>query len=129
MTDVERIEIGSIRMRHAWQQGIENYVPTASGHDMKEEAGITDHSLSNLRHLHGLLGLVATEVRVGPNSGILFCFGLETYLATGFGVGYPGTGSVRLAELGAELGFGDFEVLRARVLGLSQDFQGLLWTK
>lgn len=40
-TEPKRIEVGTPEMERAFRAGVENYVPTAGGHDLQEEGGVT----------------------------------------------------------------------------------------
>ena len=97
------IEVGSKKMRDAYARGTEYYQPTMGGHQLEVEGGTTDTSLANLSTLLEHCGSPHT-IEQGPNQGLLFHFAAETYLATGFGIGYGGTGPNGLATILMEMG-------------------------
>lgn len=131
MNGTKKIEVGTPEMQRAFRDGVENYVPTAGGHELREEGGITEVSLENLRELAkpGMCGPVRS-LEIGPNQGVLVRFsGFECYLATGFSVGYRGEGPTGLAMFAAAAGLGERDELLNRVAGLPRDFQGGLVAK
>lgn len=130
MTDSPpRIEIGTSALRNAFVAGLEYFQPTYGGHDLFVEAGVTDHSLDNLKVIVDQIGL-PMEISVGKNRGIWIEFGgSDTYLATGFSIGYNGTGPTGLAHFAAKCGFGKFEDLIDQISALDQDFQGVLFER
>lgn len=124
----KRIEVGP-EMEKAFKAGVENYLPTAGGHDLQEEGGVTQVSLENLRELVELCGPVRS-IEIGKNQGVLVRFpGFETYLATGFSIGYRGEGPTGLAMFAKECGFGNRPEISDVIAGLHADFRGaLVWT-
>lgn len=127
-TKPKRIEVGP-EMEKAFKAGVENYVPTAGGHDLQEEGGVTQVSLENLRELVELCGPVQS-IEIGKNQGMLVRFpGFETYLATGFSIGYRGEGQAGLAMFAEECGFGKGSELPHIVAALHADFRGALFMR
>jgi len=118
-------------MLDAFIAGVEYYQPTAGGHDLEhEEAGVTECTTENLRDLFAMAPERPERIEIGPNGGVLICWPtLETYLATGFGVGYAGEGSEGLVRFLVEHGFGSEEDMRRIVRGVGQDFRGVLIVK
>ena len=124
-----RIEIGSHEMRTAFNSGLEYYQPTFGGHDLFVEAGTTETTIDNLATISGHLRQ-PRRISVGKNRGVWIEFdGADTYLATGFSIGYRGTGPTGLAHFAAKCGFGKFGELIDRISALDQDFQGVLFEK
>lgn len=129
-TEPKKIEVGTPEMNKAFLGGVENYVPTAGGHEMREEGGVTVVSLENLRELAklGMCGPVRS-IEIGKNQGVLVRFGgFECYLATGFSIGYRGEGPTGLAMFAEECGFGKRSELSDVIAALHADFRGaLVW--
>lgn len=125
-----RIEIGTREMRNAYESGLEYYRPTLGGHRLAHpEAGVTGHSLDNLKEVVEFVG-PPRKISVGVSQGIWIEFAdCDTYLATGFSIGYRGEGPTGLARFAAEHGFGEFKDLIDQIAALSQDFQGVLFKK
>lgn len=131
-TKPKRIEAGTTAMRTAFQEGLENYVPTAGGHELQEEGGVTDVSLENLRDLVELIGRLPILLEVGPNQGVLVSWngvGADAYLATGFSIGYRGTGPHGLAKFASECGWGDRLEILEEVAALPMEFRGVLFPR
>lgn len=130
MSEAKRIEVGP-EMEKAFKAGVENYVPTAGGHDLQEEGGVTQVSLENLRELTGpgICGPVRS-IEVGPNQGMLVRFGgFECYLATGFSIGYAGEGPNGLAKFASECGWGDRLEILKEIAALPMEFRGVLFPR
>lgn len=131
-TKPKRIEAGTTAMRRAFEEGLENYIPTAGGHEMSEEGGVTRVSLDNLRELVELIGTPPALLEVGPRQGMLVSWsgvGADAYLATGFSIGYSGEGPNGLAEFAAECGWGDrWEILK-EIAALPMEFRGVLFPR
>ncbi len=95
-----KVEVGTRKMRQIFHEGVENYQPTLGGHDLLEEGGVTNNSIKNLAAICEALGIKPTIMEFGPNMTVYFRFsglGLDNYVATGFGWGYPGTAPASLA--------------------------------
>lgn len=125
------IEVGTKAMLEAFEMGLEHYQPTAGGHKMLVEAGITQHSLENLKDLAEGMGAPIIAAVVGRNSGVLVVFGTfpeESYLATGFSVGYYGEGPTGFARFLAKHGFGDLDDLRYEI-GNMKDGEEKEWKR
>lgn len=108
----------------------ESYQPVLLGEriSLLEEGGITDNSWHNVKELMKVFkGPSCVELR-GPFT--LFWFnkidknGLKVpvvYAATGFAVGYMGTGPSKLAEILAELSMVEQESIKKHLCSLKQD--------
>lgn len=55
--------------------------------------------------------------------------GFETYLATGYSIGYRGEGPTGLATFAAEVGWGELEELREEIAALPMEFRGVLFPR
>jgi len=120
-------------MQRLFENGVEHYQPRNHlGMRFEEESGVTSISLKNLGQLCERL-VHPHKISVGKNCGVLgewlFAGGWESasYLATGFGIGYGGTGPCGLAKFGEACGFGEYEQLKRQVVNLPQNWQGELW--
>lgn len=132
MSEAKKIEVGTTRIRTAFQDGVENYIPTAGGHELQEEGGVTDVSLENLKELVELIGSTPVLLEVGPNQGVLVSWngvGADAYLATGFSIGYRGTGPHGLAKFCEVCGWGDRLELLQEIAALPTEFRGVLFPR
>ena len=128
-----RIEVGSTDMRCIFGSGLKVYQPTLGGALLQPEGGTTQESMDNVREIAGELGL-PLQVRVRSGEHVEFLFpGSETYVATGFGVGYSGVGPAGLAEV--LVGFNDPNTdrshdavlqMRRFLRKLPRDFTGMI---
>lgn len=133
--EAEKIEVGTQRMRKAWEQGLGWYQPTLCSRnkrgplvlaELQEEGGVTRISTENLEILVDHFGDVQW-VRVGPNQGVLVCWDQHvSYLATGFSIGYMGEGPTGFAKFLADQDFGDYSELRSKISMLSENWTGVL---
>lgn len=139
--DIPRIKVGSKEMVEAFLREVSHYTPLNpdTGVELKEEAGITDHSTSNLQIVKDLLKVVGKSfsdvesIEVGGTKDdpifLIRIPGFE-YLATGFGIGYGGTGPSALARFAKECGFGDDElILKKRISTVGSGFRGVLFER
>lgn len=123
----KRIKVEGKEMVAAFMAGCDNYIPVFNGHEMLEEGGVTQVSFNNLQILIKKLGNpIRVECRNGGDVLIHFS-GDKFYLATGFGVGYMGTGSYYFALFGERVGFGDCYDLYDKISLLPRDFVGVVW--
>ena len=121
----EIIKVGSPRMREAFEEGLENYIPLNGLAHMHEEGGTTAHSLENL-HLLTIDNKV-TKIEIGKNQGVLVTFeDGDTYLATGFGIGYKGYGPQGFATFASKNGYGTFNEVFQTIQDLPQDWTGVI---
>ncbi len=126
-----RIEVGSTDMRCLFGSRVECYLPTLGGAPLAVEAGITQNSINNVYEIAGELGLPLV-VRAYEGSQFEFWFpGSEVYVATGFGIGYVGTGPAGLAEILVEFNNPDAVKshdavikMRRQLYTMPQDFSG-----
>ncbi len=102
-----RIEVGSPDMTCFFGGAVDYYQPTFGGSAMAFEGGDGPNSLDNLREIADVLG-PPIYVKAHYGKQFLFWFsGSQTYVATGFGLGYSGEGPAALAEILVEFGDGD----------------------
>jgi hypothetical protein len=114
-------------MKRAFDQGVDAYAPVFRGEALEVEACIPEVSLNNLRRiLKG--GLKVSALHAGKNSHTLVVFSTgETYLATGFNVGYPGDlACLMLAQFASEAGLGSMQAWKEYLGFLPPEFHGLL---
>lgn len=132
MNAPRRIHVHGGDMPEAFKAGLEHYQPVYPGMKLEVEAGITDHSLENVRALAEKLGGVR-QIDVGKNGGVLVWFaddGFGCYLATGFGIGYGGTGPTGFARFVSEQGLAsDISEAKQIIAGRSADWTGTLFRR
>jgi hypothetical protein len=96
--------------------------------------GASEPSYKNLCLLMDKFGQ-PSKVECVKNGGVLVCFPGKTpeqdkyYLATGFSVGYLGSGPCYFARFGNKAGFGEFDDLYMKLSVLPQDFIGVIWER
>jgi hypothetical protein len=104
--------------------GHANYIPVLKGKELEEEGGVTEISTNNLRKVAKIYGKpLAIEMVSSIDGEYHFLFHFSgpdyrpfVYLATGYSIGYAGTGPTGLAEIMAEFRFGEFESVRADII-------------
>jgi hypothetical protein len=120
-------------MQKAFHDIVENYVPVYQRRGMEEEAGYSEISYKNLLLIMREFGQ-PKRVDVGHGKSVtqcstvvLVCWEEAMYLATGFGVGYCGSGSHFFSIFGEKAGFGDRDDLYKQIYSLERNYTGTLW--
>ena len=123
-----------IKLAHneSWSQ---NYIPVFRGKPLEEEGGTTEISQKNLKKICDKIAVPVCAEVVGDGS-ILFYFSLPddklavptVYLATGFTIGYNGTGPNGLATFIHEsFSHKNFEQVKSFITNLPREFRGVLY--
>lgn len=103
------------RMRRAWQQKMDSYLPIFQGRRLREEDGDPSTSLDNLRTL--LETLKVRRCLARPRGPVLIEFlSGEEFLATGFSMGEESPKVAAFAEFAKQAGFGKNAELLYRYL-------------
>lgn len=110
-------------MMNAWRKGLNAYLPAMEGFDLETEGGFAEVSLRNLRKIVQSGRQPVTFYVAHRNVLVTFRSG-ETYLATGFAVGYKGVEVAAFAEFASENGFGDPDFNFAHCVALPEDYEG-----
>lgn len=135
------VVVGSPKMASLFDEGFGEsyqpiwgkYVPASNQSKLEVEGGVTRSSVDNVRAVQRFLRQRVVEVRY-RNDLTLFRFeDGRVYVASGFAVGYDGTGSYLLADLCLELGVVrptveyPLERTRSRIASLPLTFKGTLF--
>lgn len=122
----KRIRVGSKDMLEQASK-VEWYQPSFTGLKLETEGGHSIPSYKNLCLLVDKLGKPNKVERL-ENGNFLIHWENSCYVATGFEIGYMGTGSFYLAMFGEKAGFGECDELYMQ-LGSMEQKPAVIWEK